>query len=137
MADDTPEGIADGTGGADGPPSIRTPMLIGGVLLLVVVLGLGFVLLRGGSQPTQLTYVIPAGTGTRIDAGEQVELIPTQLDLKVGDSMVVTNQDSRTHVVGPFSVRAGETITYNFSRPSVYKGECTVHTGGEVTITVT
>jgi plastocyanin len=79
---------------------------------------------------------IPAGTGGRIAAGETVELIPADLRLARGTVFVIDNDDVRTHEVGPFSVRAGEVLTYRFDQPGVYQGTCTVHPAGTVTITV-
>jgi plastocyanin len=108
-------------------------VIIGAVVALLVVVAGVFVVLR----PQEYRVVVPAGTGARIDSGEAVELIPRDLALSVGDTMVIENQDARNHTVGPFAVRAGETLDYTFSSSGIFKGACTVHPSGEVTITVT
>jgi plastocyanin len=54
----------------------------------------------------------------------------------VGESIRITNDDSRGHVVGVFYVGAGETLTQSFTAPGVLTGECTVHSSGVFTLTV-
>ncbi len=109
------------------------------VVVAVVTLGavFGFVALlaaRGSGQ--QLHFVVPAGTGDRIDRGERVEIIPPDLEVRVGDELIVENRDDRAHVIGPFSVQAGETLRHTFDRPGVYEGFCSVHSSDRVRITV-
>lgn len=115
-------------------------LLIGAALTAIVVLFL--VLLspeekkaneQGGRTHT---FVVPAGTGERLDRGENVEIVPRTLEVKVGDSLVIRNEDSRTHTVGPVVVRAGETAEQNFTRPGVVEGECTVHPEDKFTIRI-
>ncbi|WP_334143405.1 cupredoxin domain-containing protein [Rhabdothermincola sp.] len=110
-------------------------LAIGAVLMVVAAVGVAAVVL--GDRPSEYRVVIPAGTGRQIDAGQSVELIPADLRLKVGTTFVVRNDDDRTHDVGPFAVRAGEQLVHRFDRAGVYQGACTVHPGGQVTITVT
>jgi hypothetical protein len=134
--------LAPVPGGA--PPGKR------GGLLAVVVAGLGLTLLLamvavltmgGGSKEPPAagsTYgvVIPAGTGKRIASGFHLYLIPEDLQLHVGDSLVVVNQDSQVHEVGPFFVRPGETMRHTFTEPGRFVGACTFHPAGEVAIEV-
>ena len=103
--------------------------------LVAIVVVVGAVVLA--QRPQEYKVTVPAGTGERIAKGEQIELIPRDLGLSVGDTMIIENQDDRNHTVGPFAVRAGETLTYTFSNAGVFKGACSVHPSGEVTITVT
>jgi hypothetical protein len=121
-----------------------------GGLLAVVVAGLGLTLLLamvavltvgGGSKEPPAagsTYgvVIPAGTGKRIASGFHLYLIPEDLQLHVGDALVVVNQDSQVHEVGPFFVRPGETMRHTFTEPGRFVGACTFHPAGEVAIEV-
>ncbi|MEZ5144144.1 MAG: hypothetical protein R2726_16730 [Acidimicrobiales bacterium] len=104
------------------------------VAVLVVAVAVGGVWFA--SRPQEYRVDVPAGTGERIAAGEQVELIPRDLQLSVGDTMIIENQDQRNHTVGPFAVRAGETLRYTFSNPGIFKGACSIHPSGDVTITV-
>ena len=63
------------------------------------------------------------------------EIMPEQVTVDVGDTVVVVNEDSVTHSVGPFTVRAGETQRMVFSEPGYYFGVCTVGDHDTVTIT--
>lgn len=83
-----------------------------------------------------LEVVIPPGAGRRIAAGEDLTLLPAQVTLRVGDVFRIVNRDDRTHVVGPFSVQAGETLTQRFTSTGSYRGRCSVHPSGDVVIEV-
>ena len=84
------------------------------------------------------SYVIPAGTGARVDLGDiPADLFPEYLEVQVGDTITVNNQDQRSHILGPFTVRAGENFNYVFTEPGTYRGACTVHgTGHEAVVRV-
>ena len=85
----------------------------------------------------ELLYVIPAGTGERLDAGESVDILPAELDVQVGDVIRLDNQDDRTHAVGPFSVRPGEVLSYRFPEATTITGRCSVHPSGQIRLVVT
>lgn len=84
----------------------------------------------------QHEYLIPAGTGDRIDGGELVEIIPAELEVHVGEVLRIVNDDDRGHVIGAFYVGAGETLSQTFSTPGELSGECSVHPSGSFTLTV-
>ena len=81
-------------------------------------------------------YVIPLGTGARFDAGEVVEILPGEMTVRVGEVMRIINQDDRQHLIGPFFVGAGETLTQRFASAGEFTGICTVHPSGEFVLTV-
>lgn len=97
----------------------------------------------GGSGATTgggrtLEFSIPAGTADRMAMGYPVaDIMPEQLDLFVGDTVVVENLDEAVHTFGPITVRPGETTWLTFDRPGYYFGICTVGTHDTVTIVVT
>jgi plastocyanin len=72
------------------------------------------------------TVVVPEGTSRRISAGQHIELMPENVPLRVGDNLVVHNRDDQVAVVGPFSVRPGESLDYTFTSPGVFEGVCAV-----------
>jgi plastocyanin len=82
-------------------------------------------------------YVIPLGTGARFDAGEAVEILPGEMVVQVGEVMRIVNHDDRHHLIGPFFVGAGETLTQRFASAGEFTGLCTVHPSGEFVLTVT
>lgn len=129
----------------------RTQRLLLAVLVPLVVVG-GLLIgraIRPGDDSTgvgignadditafEYDYVIPAGTADRIDQGEQVDLVPRELTVEVGEAIRIVNHDDEGHVVGVFYVGAGETLTKQFTAPGELSGSCTVHSAGEFTLRV-
>ncbi|MCZ7630679.1 MAG: hypothetical protein M5U19_17320 [Microthrixaceae bacterium] len=67
-------------------------------------------------------FVIPDGTAARLAAGEEVEVIPPSIEVRVGDKIRVRNDDSEFARLGIFDVRAGETVTMTFNTPGKMEG---------------
>jgi plastocyanin len=82
------------------------------------------------------SYVIPAGTGARLDSGERVELLPARIDARVGQVIRIVNRDSRGYLLGPFYVGAHETLSQRFTSPGVFEGDCSVHPSGQIVLEV-
>lgn len=81
-------------------------------------------------------FVIPPGAGEAFDRGEPMEILPADLDVRVGEVLEIVNEDDRGHLIGPFFVGAGETLRQRFASPGEFIGICTVHPSGEITVTV-
>ena len=120
-----------------------TPFLMLGALLAAGALLAGCGQSDGPSvdaaDPTSeadFRYVIALGTGEAMDRGELVEILPPELEVRVGQVLELVNEDDRGHIVGPFFVGAGETLRQEFASPGEYQGICTVHPSGEFTLTV-
>lgn len=88
-------------------------------------------------QAPDYSYVIPAGSGEAIDRGEPLEILPGELDVKVGQVIELVNEDDRGHLIGPFFVGKGETVRQRFSSPGMFIGECSVHPSGQIVLNVT
>jgi hypothetical protein len=86
---------------------------------------------------TVLRVVVPAGTFDAVARGEFVDLLPEIVQVKVGDEFVVVNNDTFTHVIGPFSVRPGETLSHYWSQVATIEGDCTILLNDRVLIIVT
>lgn len=128
----------------------RASRRLGGVLVLLAALGAASILGACGSgsdrtasvsavDPTgtaDFAYVIPLGTGERIDRGEPVDIIPANIDARVGQVLRIVNEDTRGHLVGPFFVGKGETLTQRFASPGTLEGACSIHPSGTITVTV-
>ena len=84
----------------------------------------------------QYEYVIPAGTADRIADGDEVEIVPRELVVTVGEAIRIVNDDDEGHVVGVFFVCAGETLTQRFTAAGELSGECSVHPSGQFTLRV-
>jgi hypothetical protein len=114
------------------------------VLAIVAVVALWGSVGGGSSAPAAVpvgetyTYVIPAGTAEKMANNQYVaDILPEFVSLRVGDSIVVENLDSATHVFGPITVRANETTSLDFINPGIYFGLCTVGQHDSITIQVT
>lgn len=89
-----------------------------------------------GSVEPSYVYVIPAGTGGRVDRGEPVDILPDVLTARVGEVLRIVNDDDRGHLVGPFFVAAGQTLTQRFDSPGEFVGVCSIHEDGRFVLEV-
>lgn len=104
----------------------------------VVFVAVPVVAARLVSQPAGTEYVfeIPAGTAARLAAGEDVDVLPAELDLALRDRLVLLNHDDQAHQVGPFRVAPGERLERRFSDAVSLSGYCSLHTGDRIDIEV-
>jgi hypothetical protein len=113
---------------------------VGGYLLLQVVAGPekspGPAAVDVSATDVEWSYVIPAGTGSRLDRGEEVEILPARIDARVGEVIRIVNADDRGYLLGPFYVGPDETLTQRFTAPGTFKGECAVHPSGQLLLVV-
>ncbi len=135
---------ADQELGIDGPVPLRArgwgiPILL--VAVVAVLAGLAAVgiaaLIDRDRPPETMTFVVPEGTAADLAAGQEIDLMPPEVEMKVDDTIVVRNDDTEIATVGPFTVRPGETLTQTFRSPMTLVGECTLSGTGEVKIVVT
>lgn len=124
--------------GAPRTTSGRGPLalLVVGGLVIVAVAAL---IVEWQGEPAggvEHRYAIPLGTGAQIDGGEYVAIVPSELHLAQGDTLTIDNADDRPHDIGVMRVETGETRSYTFPSKGTFKGACTLHSGGGVTIYV-
>lgn len=81
-------------------------------------------------------YNVPFGTGNRMDSGEVVEIMPSDLRVTVGESIRIDNDDIRDYMIGPFFVMAGQTLAMRFTNPGTIEGVCEINPEGKFVITV-
>lgn len=105
-------------------------------LLLVLLVTLG-VAAGCGREPETVEILVPAGTQDRLGAGEEVVIMPAELRFRVGDTLVIRNEDRVAQTVGPYLVMAGETVELTYGRPGRYEGMCPLSEGETYLIEVT
>ncbi len=136
-ASPSPAASRAGAGDRQGRSSKIGLFVVLGLLVVPVVVLLGALAWPQGADSTEFRYVVPLGSGSRAAQGQTVEIMPSELQVEVGDHLVIENQDIFPVTAGPFTVRAGETFEYRFSEPGELIGLCTVGEGGEIRIVVT
>ncbi len=72
-----------------------------------------------------------------IAVGQEVVVLPSKLEFRVGDKIVIRNEDHVDHPVGPYFVRAGEEFSITFGAPGKFEGYCPVSEGKRYDIEVT
>ena len=122
---------------------MRSRLALALVALLALALGAcesddpgPLIVADAGAVDADYEYLIPDGTWDRINSGEAIEILPAQLDVRVGEVIRIVNEDSEGHFVGIFYVGAGETVTQRFSSAGEFQGQCTVHPSGEISLIV-
>ncbi len=148
MNAETPDGTAPSRGavGTTGPepakpaPSGVRPIwfVLAAVVFVLGAVGLVAVATRGGGtrEPKTWEYTVPNGTGARIERGEKLYVFPARLDVRVGDQIVIHNDDVRPAEVGPYTVDRNSTLSQTFTSPGYITGFCSIHPSGRVTIHV-
>ncbi|MEW6240101.1 MAG: hypothetical protein AB1564_04770 [Chloroflexota bacterium] len=82
-------------------------MLIG-IAVGAALSEISFFFLKETARPPQAIYLtIPAGTAERVARGEQPPSIPESMIFVVGDLLIVRNDDSVDHQLGPLWIPAG------------------------------
>ncbi len=75
-------------------------------------------------DPHRVELVIPAGTAEKIKAGQPVPSIPETMSFVDGDLLVVKNQDSTSHQLGPVWVPPQSSGVLQVSSDTSYSVEC-------------
>lgn len=81
-------------------------------------------------------YMIPPGSGAATDRGEHLTIFPYRLDAKVGETLRIINNDDRAHILGPYTVGAGQVLTQEFTSPGTFVGVCSTHPDYEFVLSV-
>ena len=74
--------------------------------------------------PQQVVLVIPPGTAQRLAQGQQPPSIPQGLRFVVGDTLVVRNEDSVNHQLGPLWIPAGSSASMPLDTSQNYSFQC-------------
>ena len=84
------------------------------------------------------TYVIPKGTWARRMAGENLEVLPSEIHLTIGikDVLVLRNEDDVPQLFGPVLIMPGQSFQLPFRVASRYQFLCTLHTSGQLEVIV-
>lgn len=96
-----------------------------GFLLAVVMTEVAYRVQRRENREAQrVELVIPAGTAERVAQGEKPPTIPEAMTFVLGDTLVVVNQDSVAHQLGPLWVPPGTSASLVLGRVENLALEC-------------
>jgi len=99
-------------------------MLIG-LLLGAAISELPFIFLRETTRPPkEITLVVPNGTADEVARGEQPPGIPENMAFVVGDTLIVKNEDSVDHKLGPLWIPANSTAQLSLDQEGSLAYEC-------------
>ncbi|MCW5874214.1 MAG: hypothetical protein KIS88_06165 [Anaerolineales bacterium] len=86
--------------------------------------------------PQQVELVIPAGTADKVAAGEPAPGIPSEMTFVLGDVLVVRNQDSETHTLGPLLIPAGSSASLPLNEEDNFSMTCSFNASSYMGLTV-
>jgi hypothetical protein len=105
------------------------------------LLGLAFAVALGvtacAPEASVVELVVPAGTNDRLMAGETVDILPTELTFRVGDTLRIRNEDTVAQEVGPYFVAAGVEFEVTYGMPGRFEGVCPLSGGEPYVIVIT
>ena len=101
-----------------------------GLLIGVLASEVPFLFLRETARaPREITLTIPAGTAEQVARGEQPPSIPENMTFVVGDGLVVKNEDSADHRLGPLWIPANSVARLSLDQEESLAYECTFQPG--------
>ena len=108
---------------------ILVSMLIG-ILVGIAVGESPFIFQRETArQPKSITITIPPGTAERVAQGEKPPTIPENMIFVVGDVLVVENNDSADHKLGPLWIPAHASAQLALGQKENLAYECSFQPG--------
>ena len=105
--------------------------MLAGILIAAAMTEFTFRFLQTDSDraPKEIELVIPAGTADRLAQGRESTGLAETMTFVVGDTLVVRNQDSTSHQLGPLWVPAGSSASLSFDTPQSYAYQCSFLAG--------
>jgi hypothetical protein len=111
--------------------------LLLGLLLGIAISEIPFLFLRETARPPrEITLVIPKGTAEQVARGEQPPSIPENMLFVVGDTLIVKNEDSVDHKLGPLWIPANTSAQLPLATEESFAFECSFQPGNYLGIDV-
>jgi hypothetical protein len=96
-----------------------------GLVLSVAITEIPFIFLQETTRPPKkITLVIPKGTADEVARGQQPPGIPDNMKFVVGDTLVVENQDSVDHQLGPLWIPPSSSAQLSLDQVESLAYEC-------------
>jgi len=99
--------------------------LLAGLVLGALLSELSFLFLGEPARaPQVIELVIPQGTADEVARGEAPLTIPDNMDFVVGDTLLVNNNDSSDHQLGPLWIPAGASASLLLDTAQSFAYDC-------------
>jgi len=121
------------------PTARRRGMFLLAFLGVLLAAGL-FLLQRDDSSSREgrnIVIEIPEGAGRLLSEGKEVPQIPNRIEGKVGDTLLVKNNDSSTQFVAGYPVSPHQTLKIPLNRAGTYQTSCSVHRDRTIRMVIT
>lgn len=122
--------------GAEGGRSSSRRILAATVVVVALIAAAALVYVVVQDDDGDLVVVIPDGTGERVDAGDDLDLLGDEVEVSRGDTLTITNDDDRIHQIGDVVVRPGETEELEFPSEGRFVYTCTIRPNNSITFSV-
>lgn len=110
------------------------------LLLLTTVLfaGCGESTAQQSEAPDDLVYIIEPNTMARQLRGENIDLIPSEIQVQQGQTIEIRNDDHAVHYFLSSSIWSGQTLRKTFNEPGTfrYSGAFTCSIGERPSLTI-
>ena len=101
-----------------------------GLLLGTAINEVSFLFLRDTARaPKVIELVIPKGTAEEVARGETPPTIPDSMIFVVGDTLLVKNNDTANHQLGPLWIPAGSSASLSLNDAQSYTYSCSFQPG--------
>ena len=114
------------------PPVAKRILLsmLAGLILGAAVSEISHFLLKDTARPPkEVDIIIPQGTAQQVARGEQPPSIPKDMIFVVGDILVVKNQDTSDHRLGPLWIPANSSAQLSLDQEESLAYECSFQPG--------
>lgn len=97
-----------------------------GLLLGLFLSEITFVFIRETARPPKsIELVIPAGTAAAVAQGKQPPALPESMNFVQGDTLIVKNEDSVNHQLGPLWIPPDTSASLRLGTVENFVYECT------------
>jgi hypothetical protein len=104
--------------------------LLVGLLFGVALNEVTFFFLRETARaPKLIEIVIPKGTAEKVARGEAPPSIPASMTFVIGDTLLVKNEDTKDHELGPLWIPAGSSASLPLDAAASYAYSCSFQPG--------
>ena len=113
------------------PYLLRLGLILGLSIVFVAIFNEAVFLLQKDPHdraPQTIELVIPKGTAARVEAGEDDPTIPEEMVFVLGDTLLVRNDDTTSHQLGPIWVPAGASASLAMGEPAKLAYSCSFST---------